>query len=194
MEGYKYMYKYITLCFMLLPLLFIFGCDSDNLNNLIRKPASNSQKQPDPNFSEKGEQIITYTSASDLITIPDKIIYYHQGNQIILDENNDKFHNIMKMTKDRASNVKDVTKSAISLSDIETLKENNDTLEFVYLKNVAVNWKNNVNYDFIYRFEYNSIIFPLTGEWNKFMIFSPKSPGPLGSMASADELLKYLNQ
>lgn len=98
------------------------------------------------------------------------------------------------MTQNRASKVKDVAKLAISQLDIETLKKNNDTLEFVYSKNVAVNWKNNVNYDFLYRFEYSSIIFPLIGEWNKFMIFSPKSPGPLDSMASADELLKYLNQ
>ena len=179
---------------MLLPLIFISGCNSANLNNLNEQSGSNNQKQPDPKLSEKEEPIITYTSASDLITIPDKIIYYHQGNQTIINKNDGKFDNIIKMTRNRASNVKDVAKSAISQSDIKTLKENNDTLEFVYSKNIAVNWKNNVSYDFLYKFEYNSIIFPLAGDWNKFMIFSPKSPGPLGSMASADELLKYLNQ
>ncbi|WP_368294537.1 hypothetical protein [Dehalobacter sp. TBBPA1] len=152
-----------------------------------------SQEQPDSKISEKEEQTITYANAADLITIPDKIIYYHRGNQTIVDKNN-KFDNILKITKDRASIVKDVSKLAFSQSDIEALKQNNDVIEYVYLKNVSANWKYDVNSDFIYRFEYNSIIFPLTGEWNDKAIFLPTSPGPLVPMGSADELIKVLNQ
>jgi len=175
-------------------LLLVSGCHSGNLINQDSQSLSSDRKQSDPNFPEKEGEIITYTSASDLISVPDSIIYYHQGKQTIINNDNNKFNTIITMTKNRAFIVKGIFKTLVTKTDIETLKQNNFVLEFLYSKNIAVNWKNPVDSDNVSNYEYNVILFPLNGEWNKFMIFSPKSSGPLGSMGSADELLKYLNQ
>lgn len=166
--------------FALVLLILCSGCSSIN---------SNIIGQPD---SQREEKIITYTNAAELIDIPDKIIYYHQGNQITIDKNNDKFDKIVKATKDRVFIANDVYKLAFSQSDLEGLKQKNDVLEFIYPRAVSVNWKYNADLDFIYSFNYNSIIFPLTGQWNDMVFFLPNSPGPLGLMGSEDELLKLL--
>lgn len=163
-----------------LSILILSGCSSGTTMN--------------KNSNMKEGNTITTERAADLIAVPDQIIYYHQGKETIIDKDNIKFQNIMSMTINRADNVKDIYKRAISNSDIETLKQHNDVLEFSYSKEVEASWRPpHVTTDFQYTFKYNTILFPLSGEWNKFMIFLPIQNGPLGPMGSADELQKYLN-
>lgn len=171
----------VSICLTLALLISCSGCSSIN---------SISIGQSD---SKKEEQIITSTNVAELINIPEKIIYYHQGNQTIIDKNNDKFDKIVKLTKNRVSTVQDVSKLAFSQLDIEALKQNNVVLEFIYAKDVSANWKYDTHLDFIYRFNYNSIVFPLTGKWNDMAFFLPTSPGPLIPLESKDELLELLN-
>ena len=136
--------------------------------------------------------VITSNIAADLIAIPDKIIYYHQGKENIIQKGDVKFDNIIKMSKSRVGKV-DMYKSAILKSDIETQKQTNDVVELVYSKNIEANFKPNVDNAFQYKFVYNSLFFPLSGNQNNWLIFLPIQSGPLGPLKSGDELLKYLN-
>ena len=171
-------------CIYLISCLIIFILCGCNPRTMINK-----------NDNIKEENTIVTEHAADLITIPDKIIFYHQGKETLIDKDNTKFQKIVSMAVDRANTVKDISKMAISESDIGTLRQQNDVLEFSYSKEVEVNWRPpNVTTDFQYKFKYNSILFPLSGEWNKFMIFLPIQNGPIGPMGPADEIQKYLNQ
>jgi hypothetical protein len=145
------------------------------------------------NNNAKEGNPITFGRVEDLISIPDKIIYYHHGKETIIEKGNMKFNTIITMAITRTDSIQDVCKLGLSESDIETQKQTNDVLEFAYSKKIAVNWKPPANNNFEYRFAYNAILFPLSGDWNRFMIFLPIQNGPLDPLESANNLQKYLN-
>lgn len=177
-------------------MLLLAGCHSVDQGSQTNQTPTNNQQQVGSNPSERGGEVITYTSVADIIAIPDKIIYYRQGKQTVIDRDNAKFNKVIERVKTRSSSADDATQSYISNSDIERLKQNDDALEFIYERNIIVEWKppNSSIKDFTYKFNYNAILFPLTGEYKKYMLFKPRSPGPIGDMGPADDLLKYLNE
>ena len=131
----------------------------------------------------------------DLLKIPDKIIYYHLRKETIINKADLKFDNIIKMTKSRLGTTLNMALTAMTESEIVACKQKG-ALEFVYTNYLEVNYKPiaSDNEDFRYKFVYNSSLFPLSGDWNEFMIFLPLQSGPLGPLKSPDELLKYLKQ
>jgi hypothetical protein len=162
-----------------LSILILSGCSS---KTIIGK-----------NDNTKEVNTITTERAADLIAVPDQIIYYHQGKETIIDKSNVKYQNIISMAINRTDSVNDMCQLYISRPEIETLKQNNDVLEFAYSKEVTAQWKAHADSDFKYKFVYNAILFPLSGDWKKFMIFMPNPSGPIGPMGSAEDLQKYLN-
>lgn len=172
-------------------ILLLFGCDSGSQNNQI---LTAEQQISEISQSRREGKTITVTSAADIICVPDKIIYYHKGQQAVIEKGSEKYDTIVKMARARASYADDIIKSAIRDSDLDAARKNNDLIEFVYSDLIKVDWNHidHHNKAFTYRFEYTSIFFPLTGEFNELMIFKPKSSGPVGRMGAADELLKYL--
>ena len=131
----------------------------------------------------------------DLLKIPNKIIYYHRRKETIINKTDLKFDNIIKMTKSRLGTTLNKALTAMTESEIVACKQKG-AIEFVYTNNVEVNYKpiESDNEDFRYKFVYNSLLFPLSGDWNEFMIFLPLQSGPLGPLKSPDELLKYLKK
>lgn len=127
----------------------------------------------------------------DLLKIPDKIIYFHQGNETVINKGDLKFDNIITMTKSRLSTTCDMFQTGMTESEIVAQKQKS-AIEFVYTNNVEVNYKPRANVDFQYKFVYNSLLFPLNGDWNEYIIFLPLQSGPLGPLKSPDDLLKYL--
>ena len=97
------------------------------------------------------------------------------------------------MTKSRLGTTLNMALTAMTESEILARKQKG-AIEFVYTNNVALNYKPiaSDNEDFRYKFVYNSLLFPLNGDWNEFMIFLPLQSGPLGPLKSPVELLKYL--
>jgi len=97
------------------------------------------------------------------------------------------------MTQSRLGTTLNMALTGMTESEIVARKQKG-AIEFVYTNNVEVNYKPiaSDNEDFRYKFVYNSLLFPLSGDWNEFMIFLPLQSGPLGPLKSPDELLKYL--
>jgi hypothetical protein len=127
----------------------------------------------------------------DLLKLPDKIIYYHRRKETVFNKADLKFDNIIKMTKSRLGTTLYMAMTAMTESEIVARKQKG-AIEFVYTNNVELNYKPIANEDFQYKFVYNSLLFPLSGDWNEYMIFLPLQKGPLGPLKSPDELLKYL--
>jgi hypothetical protein len=127
----------------------------------------------------------------DLLKLPDKIIYYHRRKETVFNKADLKFDNIIKMTKSRLGTTLYMALTAMTESEIVARKQKG-AIEFVYTNNVELNYKPIANEDFQYKFVYNSLLFPLSGDWNEYMIFLPLQKGPLGPLKSPDELLKYL--
>ncbi|MDR3601980.1 MAG: hypothetical protein P4L49_16075 [Desulfosporosinus sp.] len=128
----------------------------------------------------------------DLIEIPDKVIYYHRRKETVFNKADLKFDNIIKMTKSRLGTTLYMALTVMKESEIVARKQKG-AIEFVYTNNIELNYKPRANEDFQYKFVYNSLFFPLSGDWNQYMIFLPLQKGPLGPLKSPDELLKYLN-
>jgi len=127
----------------------------------------------------------------DLLKIPDKIIYYHRRKETVFNKADLEFDNIIKMTKSRLGTT--LYKSLTAMTEYEIVaRKQKGAIEFVYTNNVELNYKPIANEDFQYKFVYNSLLFPLNGDWNEFMIFLPLQSGPLGPLKSPVELLKYL--
>lgn len=139
----------------------------------------------------KEEWNIISNNVVDLLKIPDKIIYHHRGKETVINKAHLKFDIIIEMTKSRLGETLQMFKTGMIGSDIVAQKQKG-AIEFVYTNNVEVNYKPIANNDFQYEFVYNSLLFPLSGDWNKFMIFLPIQSGPLGLLKSPDELRKYL--
>lgn len=127
----------------------------------------------------------------DLLKLPDKIIYYHRRKETVFNKADLKFDNIIKMTKSRLGTTLYMALTAMTESEIVARKQKG-AIEFVYTNNVELNYKPIANEDFQYKFVYNSLLFPLSGDWNEYMIFLPLQKGPLGPLKFPDELLKYL--
>jgi len=142
----------------------------------------------------KGEEWNTISNnVADLLKIPDKIIYYHRRKKTVFNKADLKFDNIIKMTKSRLGTTLNMALTGMTEFEIVARKQKG-AIEFVYTNNVEVNYKPiaSDNEDFRYKFVYNSLLFPLSGDWNEFMIFLPLQSGPLGPLKSPDELIKYL--
>lgn len=167
-------------------VLFVTGCNSP-------KTTVNDQSKT----QSDGVGAITSYNAADLIAMPDKIIFYHKGTSTIINKDSEKYQNIVKMTKARYDGNIDMYLSAISESDIADQKQNNDAVEFVYSNKVEAHWKRvkkvGSDNDSQYNFVYTSLLFPLSGNRNSWMIFLPIQNGPLGPLKSPDDLLKYLS-
>lgn len=175
------------LSIFILCILILSGCSSKT-----------SMNKNDNNLKEENTiTTVSATNPTELIAIPDQVIYYHQGKANVIDKDNIKFQKIVSMAINRTANVKDIAKLGMTKSDIETLKQHDDVLEFSYAKEIEAKWApytaNDLSSDFQYNFKYNAILFPLTGEWNEFMIYLPLQNGPLTPMEPADDLQKYLN-
>ena len=175
--------KLHLIIFVFVLVLFVTSCNSP-------KNAVNDQSKTK---SDSDEAIIAHNVA-DLIAMPDKIIYYHKGISTIVSKNSEKYKNIVKMSKARCDGNIDIYLSAINESDIADQKQNNDVVEFVYSNKVEAYWTRvGSDNDFHYHFVYTSLLFPLSGNRNKWMFFLPIQNGPLGPLKSPDDLLKYLN-
>jgi len=135
-------------------------------------------------------KIITNNGVA-LLKVPDKIIYFHRRKETVINKADLKFDNIIKMTKSRLGTTLNMSLTGMTESEIVARKQKG-AIEFVYTNNVEVNYKPIANNDFQYKFVYNSLLFPLSGDWNEFMIFLPLQKGPLGPLKSPVELLKYL--
>ena len=180
MEGRGSMKKYFLIIFVF--VLFVSGCNSP------KNTVSDQSKT-----QSEGVGAITSYNVADLISMPDKIIFYHKGTSTIINKESDKYQTLVKMIKARCDSNIDLYKSGISESDITNQRQTNDALEFVYSNKVEAHWKVKSHNDFQYNFVYTSILFPLSGDKNNWMIFLPIQNGPLGPLKSPDDLLKYLS-
>ncbi|KLU58646.1 hypothetical protein CEB3_c46620 [Peptococcaceae bacterium CEB3] len=173
--------------------LLVSGCNSTS--DSTGKKINTVKTQMNISSESEGKRIITKNNAADLVKIPNKILYYHQGKSTVIPNNDPRFNNLINMTKARLDGSIDIYKSVITLSDVSAQKEKTDLLEFVYDNNVEVFWKPHANgqTQYQYRLVYNSLIFPLDGTRRDWLIVLPIQNGPLGPLKSPDELLKYLN-
>lgn len=141
------------------------------------------------------EEKMIFSSAADAVLIPDQIIYYHEGSKTVFNKDNSKFAPIVKMTKNRAASARDSIKAAILESELEEMKQKqNGLLEFVYANNVEAYWAPYPDKNIQIKLVYNSIWFPLSGEFRNYMIIWSFTGGPIGPLESPDEILTYLNQ
>lgn len=132
------------------------------------------------------------SDAEDLIKVPDKIVYYNKGKQTVIDKKNKKFDKIVKLVKARVTSANDIYKTSISSRDIEKQEKSNNVVEFIYTSKITMNWKYGKDNKSDCKLVYNSIVFPLDGQYSKMAIFTPTSAGPIGPLKDAKELLNYI--
>ncbi|MBK1812827.1 hypothetical protein JHL18_19585 [Clostridium sp. YIM B02505] len=132
------------------------------------------------------------SDAEDLIKVPDKIVYYNKGKQTVIDKKNKKFDKIVKLVKARITSANDIYKTAISSRDIEKQEKSNNVVEFIYTNKITMNWKYGKDNKSDLKLVYNTIVFPLDGQYSKMAIFTPTSAGPIGPLKDPKELLNYI--
>ncbi|GKU23692.1 hypothetical protein [Clostridium folliculivorans] len=132
------------------------------------------------------------SDAEDLIKVPDKIVYFNKGKQTVIDKKNKKFDKIVKLVRARVTSANDIYKTSMTSREIEKQEKSNNVVEFIYTSKVTMNWKYGKDNKSDCKLVYNSIVFPLDGQYSKMAIFTPTSAGPIGPLKDPKELLNYI--
>lgn len=161
-------------------------------NTTDTKATNTTDNKVNPPTAPKVNISTGTSDAEDLIKVPDKIVYYNKGKQTVIDKKNKKFDKIVKLVKARVTSANDIYKTAINSKDIEKQEKSNNVVEFIYTSKITMNWKYGKDNKSDYKFVYNSIVFPLDGQYSKMAIFTPTSAGPIGPLKDPKELLNYI--
>lgn len=149
------------------------GSKANNSRNSV--PVSS-----DSIFSSYYDQVPTQKLhlMSDLM-VPDRIIYYHNGNQTIFRTDDEKFEKIIEVNKQRGQGSLEMT---LGMFDFKIISNTGLTLVYDYDQS-----------------GYAPLFFPLDkNDYNQYVVAQYTSPqdlyaGPYGFLAPPDKLLALLN-
>lgn len=135
------------------------------------------------------DSIKTSDSTITKLNMPDQIIIYKDGHKKMISKNDRLYNKILELSESRLPAKFDTPQSAINTSDLNNSLKS-FSIEFFYSNEQAFNYKG-INQNF----KYSKIVFPLTEQYNKFIIFYNSTNNPieiLGSLKNCEELLNLL--
>lgn len=126
----------------------------------------------------------------DNFIIPDKIILYKNGTISTIGKNDKIFSDIVKYTNERIGETVDMAKLAFGKRDMDSMKEKETAIEFIYSK------KQRVKINTVEK-EYISLIFPLSGQYSELCFFNVNTNtynGPVGALKQSSALLELIKK
>lgn len=140
---------------MLLP-----GCESLFLEDETEKAEKDiTVKSEEETANEEQDEDIEYTVITESIyfEMPDEIILYNKGKQIIIEKNIETYNKILYITNERFKNENEMAEEVIPDEFVEEVK-NKFAIEFIYDKEIKTIY---TCYESRFEKIYTKILFPL---------------------------------
>lgn len=155
--------KVLLFSVSLLIILFILssGCKSLSLEDVTEEKEdeiTEYQTKETTGEKETGDKEYYVITESRYFGMPDEIILYNKGEQLIVKKNTETYNKIVYITNDRFKIEGELIEEAIPDEFVEDIKNNKFAIEFIYTKEIQTIYK---CYESRYEKNYTKILFPL---------------------------------
>lgn len=195
--------KYYYILIISIFCIVLSGCGKKNdleesQKNIIDEEVELGESVDDTSDGEKkitNKSLISSTkNFEDVVKQPNEMVYYHNGESFTITIENKLFDDIITELKSIFTDEMSTYKSMNEFPDgLDQAKENNDFLELLYDEEIIIDVEGISSS--IKEVKYKGLLFPLTGDYAKSVIFMPwRIHSPVGDLNSLDNLMKLLNE
>jgi len=155
--------KVLLFSVLLLIMLFIFssGCKSFPTEDYTKEDGKNITEESieETTNKDKTQDEKEYNiTESKYFEMPEEIILYNKGKQVIVKKNTETYNKIVYITNERFKNECDMAEEVVPDEFVEDIKNNKFAIEFIYTKEIQTIY---TCYEYRYEKNYTKILFPL---------------------------------
>ncbi len=190
----------VSVLLLIMLLIFSSGCKSLSPEDVTEEKEDEiTEYQTEETVDEKetGDKEYYVISESEYFEMPEEIILYNKGEQLIVKKNTETYNKLVYITNERFKKDNDMLEEAIPDEYVEDIKNNKFAIEFIYSKEIQTIY---TCYEFRYEKNYTKILFPLP---DCRAIFGPSErefeeyqAGPLciSVQPESDQLIKIIEE